>query len=473
MPITCTVCSKKYYSTYQDILQCTTCDGWVHHGNRLDCSGLTDIEFEYHVQDEHKPFECQKCFGDKNAKSKNSIFSILPFPVECEDNPFGKPVSQPKPDISSLNPSQLKTFIEHCEKIQDQLKSNNEDDIDDNDLSSTAVNSKYYNIKQLNSLKPGKSSFGILHVNIASLDAHIDDLRTFLSRSKINFDVIGISEHKIKKNSPPSNNIKIIGYNEFEFEPTGTTHGGTGFYIKQGLNYKIRDELNINIPGQFEAIFSEIILPDRKNLIVGCLYRHPSSPVSVRDFTSEHLEPILNKISKEKKEIALMGDFNIDLLKTSSNNSAGDFFNNLSSHFFTPFVLQPSRLKSKTLIDNIFLNSLEYQSNSGNLLLELADHLMQFVILEDFAKKVKLSQANIYKRDMSNFNEREFEETVVKGTNWENVCAGGLQSFYEKIVFHLDEMAPLKKVTLKEQRLMLKPWITRDILEQCKKGIPC
>ena len=94
---------------------------------------------------------------------------------------------------------------------------------------------------------------------------------------------------------------------------------------------------------------------------------------------------------------------------------------------------------------------------------------MQFVILEGFAKKVKLSQANIYKRDMSNFNEREFEEIVVKGTNWENVCAGGLQSFYEKIIFHLDEMAPLKKITLKEQRLMLKPWITRDILNKCKK----
>ena len=29
-------------------------------------------------------------------------------------------------------------------------------------------------------------------------------------------------------------------------------------------------------------------------------------------------------------------------------------------------------------------------------------------------------------------------------------------------------MAPLKKVTLKEQRLMLKPWITRDILNKCK-----
>ena len=164
-----------------------------------------------------------------------------------------------------------------------------------------------------------------------------------------------------------------------------------------------------------------------------------------------------------------MGDFDIDLLKTSSNNSAGEFFNNLSSHFLTPFVLQPSRLKSKTLIDNIYLNSLEYQSKSGNILLELADHLMQFAILEGFTKKVKLTEANIYKRDMSHFNEREFEETVVKGTNWENVCAGGLQSFYEKIIFHLDEMAPLKKITLKEQRLMLKPWITRDILDNCKK----
>ena len=46
---------------------------------------------------------------------------------------------------------------------------------------------------------------------------------------------------------------------------------------------------------------------------------------------------------------------------------------------------------------------------------------------------------------MSHFNEREFEEIVVKGTNWENVCAGGLQSFYKKIIFYLNEIAPLKK----------------------------
>ena len=79
-----------------------------------------------------------------------------------------------------------------------------------------------------------------------------------------------------------------------------------------------------------------------------------------------------------------MGDVNIDLLKS---NGASEFYTNLSSHFFTPFVLQPTRLKAKTLIDNIFLNSLEFQSYSGNLLLEISDHLIQFLILEGFVKE--------------------------------------------------------------------------------------
>ena len=52
-----------------------------------------------------------------------------------------------------------------------------------------------------------------MHVNIASLNAHIDDLRTVLTRLKTNFDVIGISEHKINKDNLPSNNIDLPGYN--------------------------------------------------------------------------------------------------------------------------------------------------------------------------------------------------------------------------------------------------------------------
>ena len=81
------------------------------------------------------------------------------------------------------------------------------------------------------------------------------------------------------------------------------------------------------------------------------------------------------------------GDFNIDLLKCESHEDSNAFLNNLSSSFFTPYVLQPTRLASKTLIDNIFFNSLEYQSYSGNILIEIADHLIQFIILEGFVKE--------------------------------------------------------------------------------------
>ena len=107
------------------------------------------------------------------------------------------------------------------------------------------------------------SSFGLFHANIASLNLHIDDLRHILSLLRYKFDVIGISEHKMRKDIPP-NNISIPGYNEFIFEPTETTHGGTG--IKDNVDYISRNDLLINSPGDFESTFIEIQFPKKKEL---------------------------------------------------------------------------------------------------------------------------------------------------------------------------------------------------------------
>ena len=40
---------------------------------------------------------------------------------------------------------------------------------------------------------------------------------------------------------------------------------------------------------------------------------------------------------------------------------------------------------------------------------------------------------------------------------------------YDTVKFHLDEMAPDHEVSKKELKLMLKPWITKQILEKCDK----
>ena len=240
------------------------------------------------------------------------------------------------------------------------------------------------------------SSFGLFHANIASLNFHIGVLKLILSKRN------GISEHKIRKYALPSNNIP--GYDEFIFEPTETTHGGTGFYIKNNTDYISREDLQINSHGNFESIFIEIHFAKKRNLIVGCIYRHPGSDISIADFSNLHLSPTLQKISTENNQCVIMGDFNVDLLKINMHYQSNDFYNSLSSTFFT-FILQPTRLHSKRLIDNIFFNSLEYQSVSGNLLIEIS---------EGFITERSLPKTNLFKRDFRNFNEREFVETVLK-----------------------------------------------------------
>ena len=220
-------------------------------------------------------------------------------------------------------------------------------------------------------------------------------------------------------------------------------------------------------PGDFESTFIEIILPGRKNLIVGCIYQHPSSSLTIVQFIDEYIEPLLLQISKENKVCSLLGDFNIDLLKVDSFTPANKFFNTLTSNFFAS--LKPSRPISKRLIDNIFINSIDYTSTSGNLTIQLADHLFQFVILERFFKELVVRKINLKERNFKHFNEREFVETI-NTTNWENILQ--LERNYPNIAIEnlhayvnslLDEFAPYKKVSKKEFKLKSKTWITKAI----------
>ena len=85
-----------------------------------------------------------------------------------------------------------------------------------------------------------------------------------------------------------------------------------------------------------------------------------------------------------------------------------------------------------------------------------------------------MPEVNLYKRDLSHFNDREFIEEVYK-INWGHICDlkkrdpnFSFKSFFDNITYLLDEFAPYKKVTKKEYKLMLKPWISKEILQKCK-----
>ena len=232
------------------------------------------MEFEIHCKEDNKPWECDKCCVN--------FLSTLPFNdldtgSWLKFNEIKTNHNNVSDEINMFTCNEAKDFISQCGSIQNLINLDNEDDDDDDFNLPTAVNSKYYDMNSLKIDLP--SSFGLFHVNIASLDKHIGDLNLILSKLKYNFDVIWISEHKIFKDASPSNNINIPGYHEFIFEPTETSHGGTGFYIKDNIDYVIREDLQINSPSDFESMFIEIQFPKKKNLIIGCVCRHPTSNI--------------------------------------------------------------------------------------------------------------------------------------------------------------------------------------------------
>ena len=77
---------------------------------------------------------------------------------------------------------------------------------------------------------------------------------------------------------------------------------------------------------------------------------------------------------------------------------------------FLPHITQPARIRdtSKTLIDNIFSNTLIENTISGNLTATISDHLPQFIILPNIFSNPPSNKSNISERDWSNFVQENF-----------------------------------------------------------------
>ena len=150
----------------------------------------------------------------------------------------------------------------------------------------------------------------MFHINTCSLSKNFDDLEYLLQTTNMNFDIIAISETRITKNINKISNISLNDY-AFEFTPTESSAGGTLIYVANHLAYKPRTDLQIYKKHDLESTFIEIINPKKSNIIIGCIYRHPN--MDLNDFINDYLNPLLAKLSKEKKTVFILGDYNVDL----------------------------------------------------------------------------------------------------------------------------------------------------------------
>ena len=96
---------------------------------------------------------------------------------------------------------------------------------------------------------------------------------------------------------------------------------------------------------------------------------------------NNHLNQIL-EVSKEQKQIFLLGDFSINLLNYNVHQPTNDFLDSVVSNSVIPYILQPARLTShsKTLIDNIFSNMLYSEIIPRNLTATISIIFLSFYL---------------------------------------------------------------------------------------------
>ena len=152
---------------------------------------------------------------------------------------------------------------------------NNEEDLDITPI----IDCKYVDLNSFRVFED-HNTFSLLHLNFASLSLHKEELENVLAMLNFKFDVIGITETKIKKDIVPDYDMSIKGYQHY-FTPTESNKGGVILYIAEQHNCKPRTDLDaISYKTyELESVFTEIIIPNIRNILLGCMYRHPSMEV--------------------------------------------------------------------------------------------------------------------------------------------------------------------------------------------------
>ena len=196
----------------------------------------------------------------------------------------------------------------------------NNDKQDTEITSVPSTNCKYFTINELNSQKidPNKN-FSMLHLNISSIEYHIEEFRIVLELLKHIFDFLCITESKIRANCEPKLDINITGYQQPIGMPTEATKGGVLIYTREGIDYKPREDLQMHKSKEVESYFIEKINKKGKNSIIGVIYRHPCMDENL--FIEDYMKPLNDKLAAEDKKTHIAGDFNFDLLNTSCEES--------------------------------------------------------------------------------------------------------------------------------------------------------
>ena len=239
--LSCGICLEPVAKNHKAV-KCDYCDLWIH----IKCNKINTQTYNLLLND-NSAWYCLVC-------SKTFIpFSIL------NENEFHSAIQGKKIEFNILfrKRSTLESTV--VDKLNDAIHESN------------LENSSQYFLKDdlnktFNTIDCKGTNF--FHMNISSLTYNIDQLHTLLSEININFDLIGITKSRLKKDTTRTTNIDIKGYT-FEHTPTETSCGGSLLYIKDTLKYICRKDLQIYKAAELESTFIELLSSSGKKYNCG------------------------------------------------------------------------------------------------------------------------------------------------------------------------------------------------------------
>ena len=254
-------------------------------------------------------------------------------------------------------------------------------------------------------------NFLIMQLNVRGLSSKVDQIKRLIDTNPCNKppEVILLCETWLNNSSPT---INIPGYNLELENRTGRKGGGVAILIRKNLIYKRRHDLKLNVEdNRLETCFVEL-KGTKCNLLLGSLYRPPNTPP--KEFLKDYTE-LLNKLNKEKLELILGMDHNLDLLKINQHKPTEEFLEcNLDSGMI-PQITKPTRITqtSATLIDNVIVSKkLSMHTESRIVIDNISDHLPSLVSISNFTHSRK-ERVKIYSRDTRKNNLAKLSEILM------------------------------------------------------------
>ena len=270
-----------------------------------------------------------------------------------------------------------------------------------------------------------------LNINIQSLNSKHEKLKNFilsLTNKNIQIDLISLQETWAIKQPQL---LDIPGFQPLIFTNRKRGRGGgVGFYLRNGISYKVNKENSVFIDKIFESLSLDISFTSNsslKQLSVTNIYRSPTAldnqPATEQMVTfHEKFDDLLTNLNNLNIDAYVFLDSNINLFNLETNNHAVTYLSNATNSGFilTNFCATRCQKSKSSLIDHIFTNCKDLNFISGSIIDDISDHFMTFISpnLTKLKSKPKAIKRRLYSKANFDSFKRDLQQT-----NWASVTS--------------------------------------------------